>query len=108
MARSKLYPGQRELALEGISGSGADGAGGRAGTAVITSKSNAASWQVSRTGYDRLGFDAVDDKAFRSAGPGPDRGTNRQGRFAARAQRPGVPHSSLRTMFGSCCLRRCL
>jgi hypothetical protein len=61
LARKKLYPGQGELALEGISGPVAEG---RAGAAVITSKSNVVLWQVLRAGYDRLGFDAIDDEAF--------------------------------------------
>lgn len=31
---------------------------------MITSKTNAVLWRVLRTGYDRPGFDAVDDEAF--------------------------------------------
>lgn len=101
VARQKLYPGQGELALEGISGPVVDG---RAGTAVITSKSNAVLWQVLRTGYDRLGFDAIDDEAFAQL-------------VLARIVEPtskadslrvlddlGISHASLRTMFRS--LRR--
>lgn len=61
VARAKLYPGQGELPLEGISGPAVDGS---ARSAVITGKSNAVLWQVLRAGYDRLGFDAVDDEAF--------------------------------------------
>jgi hypothetical protein len=101
VARDKLYPGQGELALEGISGPAADG---RAASAVITSKTNAVLWRVLRTGYDRLGFDAIDDEAFAQL-------------VLARIVEPtskadslrvlddlGVPHASLRTMFRS--LRR--
>jgi len=101
LARKKLYPGQGELALEGISGPVAEG---RAGTAVITSKSNAVLWQVLRAGYDRLGFDAIDDEAFAQL-------------VLARIVEPtskadslrvlddlGISHASLRTMFRS--LRR--
>jgi hypothetical protein len=103
LARSKLYPGQGELALAGISGAGSavDAAGGRAGTAVVTGKSNAVLWQVLRAGYDRLGFDAVGDEAFAQL-------------VLARIVEPtskadslrvldelGIAHASLRTMFRS-------
>jgi hypothetical protein len=101
VARTKLYPGQGELALEGIS---SPGAAGRRGSAVITNKSSAVLWQVLRTGYDRLGFDAVDDEAFAQL-------------VLARIVEPtskadslrvlddlGIPRASLRTMFRS--LRR--
>ncbi|MEU8227953.1 IS1634 family transposase [Kribbella sp. NPDC048915] len=101
VARKKLYPGQGELALEGLSD---PSAAGWAGTAVITGKANAVLWQVLRTGYDRLGFDAIDDEAFAQL-------------VLARIVEPtskadslrvldelGVPHVSLRTMFRS--LRR--
>ncbi|MQA17667.1 MAG: IS1634 family transposase, partial [Pseudonocardiaceae bacterium] len=100
LARKKLYPGQGELALEGISGPVAEG---RAAAAVITSKSNVVLWQVLRTGYDRLGFDAIDDEAFAQL-------------VLARIVEPtskadslrvlddlGIPHASLRTMFRSLC-----
>lgn len=101
VARSKLYPGQGELPLEGLVGTRA---GEPAGPTVITSKSNAVLWQVLRTGYDRLGFDAVGDEAFAQL-------------VLARIVEPtskadslrvlddlGIPHASLRTMFRS--LRR--
>ena len=101
VARKKLYPGQDELALEGLSD---PIAAGRAGTAVITGKANAVLWQVLRSGYDRLGFDVIDDEAFAQL-------------VLARIVEPtskadslrvldelGVPHVSLRTMFRS--LRR--
>ena len=101
LARKKLYPGQGELALEGMPGPVTDG---RAGAAVITSKSNSVLWQVLRTGYDRLGFDTIDDEAFAQL-------------VLARIVEPtskadslrvlddlGIPHASLRTMFRS--LRR--
>ena len=99
VARAKLYPGQGELPLEGLSGSG--GAARSAGSAVITSKTNAVLRQVLRTGYERLGFDAVDDEAFAQL-------------VLARIVEPtskadslrvldnlGVQHASLRTMFRS-------
>ena len=101
VARKKLYPGQGELALEGIGGPVADS---RGGAAIITSKSNAVLWQVLKTAYDRLGFDAIDDDAFAQL-------------VLARIVEPtskadslrvlddlGIPHASLRTMFRS--LRR--
>jgi hypothetical protein len=99
VARKKLYPGQGELPLEGISGLGIDRR--PAGAAVITSKENAVLWQVLRAGYDRLGFDAVDDEAFAQL-------------VLARIVEPtskadslrvldalGIRHASLRTMFRS-------
>lgn len=102
VARKKLYPGQGELRLEGLSSPGVDGSS--TGSAVITSKTNAVLWQVLRTGYDRLGFDVIDDEAFAQL-------------VLARIVEPtskadslrvlddlGVPHASLRTMFRS--LRR--
>ena len=99
LARKRLYPGQGELALEGMNGS--VDAGDRAGPAAITSKSNAVLWQVLRTGYDRLGFGVIDDEAFAQL-------------VLARIVEPtskadslrvlddlGIPHASLRTMFRS-------
>lgn len=103
VARSKLYPGQAELPLEGIGAPVADagGGGGRGGAAVITGKSNAVLWKVLRAGYDRLGFDAVGDEAFAQL-------------VLARIVEPtskadslrvlgdlGISHASLRTMFRS-------
>ena len=101
VARGKLYPGQGELALEGVSG---PAAGGPGGSAVITSKSNAVLWKVLRAGYDRLGFGAVGDEAFAQL-------------VLARIVEPtskadslrvlddlGIAQASLRTMFRS--LRR--
>ena len=99
VARAKLYPGQGELPLEGMSGAG--GSGQAAGSAVITSKTNAVLWQALRTGYDQLGFDVVDDDAFAQL-------------VLARIVEPtskadslrvlddlGIAHASLRTMFRS-------
>lgn len=101
VARKKLYPGQGEFQLEGISGTAVDRT---AGSAVITSKSNAVLWQVLRAAYEHLGFDAVGDEGFAQL-------------VLARIVEPtskadslrvldelGVPHASLRTMFRS--LRR--
>jgi hypothetical protein len=98
VARKKLYPGQGELALDGISGTAT---GSRAGSSVITGKSNAVLWQVLRAGYDQLGFDVIDDEAFAQL-------------VLARIVEPtskadslrvlddlGIPHASLRTMFRS-------
>ena len=51
VARAKLYPGQDELPLEGLSGP----SGGRsAGSAVITSKTSTVLWQVLRAVYKRF------------------------------------------------------
>ncbi len=98
VARKKLYPGQGELPLDGITSTAADP---RPGTAVITSKSNAVLWQALRAGYDRLGFNDLGDDAFAQL-------------VLARIVEPtskadslrvldelGVPHASLRTMFRS-------
>ena len=107
-ARHKLYPGQAELALEGINGptgpSDPVAAGRVGGGAVITGKTNAVLWRALRAGYDQLGFDAIGDEAFAQL-------------VLARIVEPtskadsvrvlddlGVPHASLRTMFRS--LRR--
>lgn len=102
VARAKLYPGQGELPLEGLSGP--DNAARSAGSAVITGKMNEVLWRALRTGYEHLGFDAVEDEAFAQL-------------VLARIVEPtskadslrvlddlGVPHVSLRTMFRS--LRR--
>lgn len=99
VARKKLYPGQAEFALEGLSGPGVDTS--ITGSAVITRKSNAVLWQVLRAGYDRLGFEAVDDEAFAQL-------------VLARIVEPtskadslrvlddlGIQHASLRTVFRS-------
>lgn len=105
LARKKLYPGQGELDLGGID-SGVPGGhtGAAAGQGVITSKASAVLWDVLRTGYDRLGFGAIDDEAFAQL-------------VLARIVEPtskadsvrvlddlGIQHASLRTMFRS--LRR--
>lgn len=98
VARGKLYPGQGELTLDGVSPHVADG---RPGAAVIMSKSNAVLWEVLQAAYARLGFDAVDDEAFAQL-------------VLARIIEPtskadsvrvldglGIAHASLRTMFRS-------
>ena len=99
LARKKLYPGQGELRLEGLSGLDEEASSGA--SAVITSKANAVLWQVLRAGYDRLGFDVVGDEAFAQL-------------VLARIVEPtskadslrvlddlGIRHASLRTMFRS-------
>ncbi|MEU8227952.1 IS1634 family transposase [Kribbella sp. NPDC048915] len=101
VGRRKLYPGQGELPLDGPSGHAVPERAGRAGQAVITHKTNAVLWQVLRTGYERLGFDALEDDAFAQL-------------VLARIVEPtskadslrvltdlGVRHASLRTMFRS-------
>lgn len=99
LARAKLYRGQGELQLEGVSGT--EVAGRSARPVVITSKTNAVLWQVLRAGYEQLGFDVVGDEAFAQL-------------VLARIVEPtskadslrvlddlGVAHASLRTMFRS-------
>ena len=99
LARAKLYPGQGELQLDGISGT--EVAGRSARPAVITSKTNALLWQVLRASYEQLGFDVVGDEAFAQL-------------VLARIVEPtskadslrvlddlGIAHVSLRTMFRS-------
>jgi hypothetical protein len=101
VARRKVYPGQGELPLDGLSGHAVVECAGRAGQAVITHKTNAVLWQVLRTGYERLGFDVLEDDAFAQL-------------VLARIVEPaskadslrvlddlGVRHASLRTMFRS-------
>lgn len=104
VARKKLYPGQGELDLDGISGHVPGQTGAAAGQAVVTGKSSTLLWQVLAGAYDRLGFDVINDDAFAQL-------------VLARVVEPtskadslrvldelGVPHASLRTMFRS--LRR--
>jgi hypothetical protein len=89
-ARDRLHPGQAELDLSA----------GRVptGHAVITGKRHAVLWQVLTDAYARLGFDVVDDAAFKQL-------------VLARIVEPtsktdslrvlgelGVEHASLRTM----------
>lgn len=104
VARSKLYPGQGELELDGVNASPVVGTvdGGRgAGAAVITHKASTVLWQVLTGAYARLGFDAIGDEAFAQL-------------VLARLVEPtsksdslrvldelGVPHAALRTMFRS-------
>src|SRR5690606_11271144 len=67
VARSKLYPGQGELELDGVNASPAVGTvdGDRGvGAAVITHKASTVLWQVLTGAYARLGFDAIGDEAF--------------------------------------------
>ena len=56
-ARGRVYPGQGELDLSA----------GRVPTryAVITGKRHAVLWQVLTEAYARVGFDVVDDAAFK-------------------------------------------
>lgn len=61
VARGKLYPGQGELTLDGVSPRRVDG---QPGSATIRAKSNAVLWQVLQGVYARLGFDTIDDDAF--------------------------------------------
>ena len=118
IARSKLYSGQGELDLGGITAApdtdtpisvrhsaaaASAGAAGRGGS-VITSKSSALLWEVLGGAYARLGFNKIADEAFAQL-------------VLARLVKPtskadsvrvldelGVEHASLRTMFR--CLTR--
>ncbi len=99
VARKKLYPGQGELPLEGISGPAADGRPAR--SAVITSKANAVLWQVLMTGYQRLGFDAIDDEAFAQLALARIVEPTSKADSLRVLDDLGIPHVSLRTMFRS-------
>ena len=92
-ARRRLRPGQEALDL----GLGGEPTQSRSG--VITSKRHAVIWEVLTAAYDRLGFDAVGDEAFKQL-------------VLARLIEPtskadslrvldelGIEHASLRTMF---------
>ena len=98
-ARRRLCPGQDalELGLQDDERATDEGTADRPG--VITSKSSAVLWRVLSTAYVRLGFDAVEDAAFRQL-------------VLARLIEPtskadslrvldeiGIEHAALRTMF---------
>ena len=98
VARGKLYPGQGELALDGVRPRSVDG---QPGSVEITSKSNAVLWQVLQAVYARLGFDTIGDEAFaqlvlaRLIEP-----TSKADSLRVLGEL-GIAHASLRTMFRS-------
>lgn len=99
MARAKLYPGQGELPLEGISSPAVDGSG--IGSALVTGKSSAVLWQVLRPGYERLGFAALDDEAFAQLVLARFVEPTSKADSVRVLDELGVRHASLRTMFRS-------
>lgn len=102
-ARRRLRPGQDAFDL-GIAG--LEEAGGlpkRAG--VITGKRSAVLWRVLSSVYDRLGFDAVGDDAFRQLVLARIIEPTSKADSPRVLEEIGVKHASLRTMFRS--LRRC-
>ena len=90
-ARVRLHPGQGELDLS-------EGAL-PVGHAVITGKRSAVLWQVLSDAYARLGFDAVDDGAFRELVLARIVEATSKADSLRVLDELGVEHASLRTMF---------
>lgn len=99
LARQRLRPGQEAFDLDGVGIEEVEGQAQRSG--VITGKRSAVLWHVLSAVYDRLGFDALGDDAFKQV-------------VLARIVEPtskadswrvldgvGVEHASLRTLLRS-------
>ena len=95
LARGKLYPGQGQLDL------GAEQGTASPGQAVITGKTSAVLWRVLTGAYSRLGFDALDDDAFKQLVVARIVEPTSKADSVRVLDELGVPHASLRTMFRS-------
>src|SRR5699024_4520633 len=97
LARRKINPGQDELDL----GLAAEGEGSSTAPAVITGKRSALLWQVLTQVYARLGFDAIDDAAFKELVLARLIEPTSKADTVRVLEEIGVPASSLRTIFRS-------
>lgn len=102
-ARRRLRPGQDAFDLNLGPLDEAVGLPHRPG--VITGKRSAVLWRVLSSVYDRLGFDAVGDDAFRQLVLARIIEPTSKADSLRVLEEIGVKHASLRTMFRS--LRRC-
>ena len=102
-ARRRLRPGQDAFDLDIGGLDEAAGSPGRAG--VITGKRSAVLWRVLSSAYDRLGFDALGDEAFRQLVLARIIEPTSKADSLRVLEEIGVQHASLRTMFRS--LQRC-
>jgi len=96
IARRKLNPGQDEFDLGLTQGEGAPSV-----PAVITGKCSALLWQVLTQVYARLGFDAVEDDAFKELVLARLIEPTSKADTVRVLEEIGVPASSLRTFFRS-------
>ena len=94
-ARLRLRPGRESLDLE-VAGRPVEGRPG-----VITGKRSAVLWQVLSSVYDRLGFDALEDAAFRQLVLARIVEPTSKADSLRVLEELGVGHGSLRTMFRS-------
>ncbi len=98
VARGKLYPGQGELALDGVS---PQPVAGQSGAATIVGKTHAVLWQALRAAYARLGFDCLDDDAFAQLVLARIVEPTSKADSVRVLDELGIAHTSLRTMFRS-------
>ena len=99
-ARRRLRPGQDALDLDL-----GDDRSAAARPGVITGKTSAVLWQVLTEAYTRLGFNALDDPAFRELVLARIIEPTSKADTVRVLDEIGVEHASLRTMFRS--LKRC-
>ncbi len=92
-AQRRLRPGQEALDL------GLENAPAPTRTGVITSKRSAVLWRVLTEAYTRLGFDAVDDDAFREVALARVIEPTSKADSLRVLDEVGVAHASLRTVF---------
>lgn len=95
IARKKLHPGQDELDL------GLAPEASPAGSAVITSKRSAVLWQVLEGAYSHLGFDVIDDEAFKQLVLARLIEPTSKADSLRVLEEIGIESASLRTMFRS-------
>ena len=98
-ARRRLQPGQETLDLK------VPGMQDESRLGVIIGKRSAVLWHVLVSVYDRLGFDVVDDAAFKQLVLARIVEPTSKADSVRVLEEIGVEHGSLRTMFRS--LRRC-
>jgi len=97
LARRRINPGQDQLGL----GLATEGEGSSTAPAVITGKRSALLWQVLTQVYARLGFDAIDDEAFKELVLARLIEPTSKADTVRVLEEIGVPASSLRTILRS-------
>jgi hypothetical protein len=98
-ARRRLRPGQDALDLDGVGIEEAEGVAERPG--VITGKRSAVLWDVLTAVYARLGFDVLDDEAFKQLVLARIVEPTSKADSVRVLEEIGVPPAALRTMFRS-------